>query len=248
MKVVKNGRTKMEVHVEGAQPGRPFWLVLGESNSAGWRATVDGHQGSPTLVDGYANGWLVTPATGNFSVTLEWTPQQTVWVALAISAAALLLCVALVIVWRKRRTSIDDPDLDGAVEFASPFGAAGGAVSARTVVITAVVAGLMGAVLARWWVGLIAGVLTAAALLRPRLRALLALGAPAAFALAALYVIVQQYRHRYASDFFWLTHFDRVQEIAWLAVILLACDALVEVVRARAAPAHELPGGDVDLE
>ena len=63
---------------------------------------------------------------------------------------------------------------------------------------------------------------------------LLALGAPAALGVAALYVIVQQYRHRYAPDFFWLTHFDRVQAIAWLAVILLACDALVEVVRRRA--------------
>ena len=71
----------------------------------------------------------------------------------------------------------------------------------------------------------------------------MALGAPAAFALAALYVIVQQYRHRYASDFFWLTHFDRVQAIAWLAVILLACDALVEVVRTRdrGAPAAIAP-------
>ena len=67
---------------------------------------------------------------------------------------------------------------------------------------------------------------------------------------------VQQYRHRYTPDFFWLTHFDRVQEIAWLAVILLACDALVEVVRTRSR-AREVAngdplalrlGGDVDVE
>ena len=77
---------------------------------------------------------------------------------------------------------------------------------------------------------------------------LLALGAPAALALAALYVIVQQYRHRYAPDFFWLTHFDPVQALAWLAVILLACDALVEVVRTRATSAELRPGGDVDRE
>ena len=89
-----------------------------------------------------------------------------------------------------------------------------------------------------------AGGLTAAALLRPRGRVLLALGSPAALGIAALYVIVQQYRHRYAPDFFWLTHFDRVQAIAWLAVILLACDALVEVVRRRALRTR----GDVDLE
>ena len=211
------------------------------ATDAGWRATVDGQAGTPTLVNGYANGWLVTPASGSLTVTLEWTPQRTVWIALAISAAALLACLALVIVWRKRRTSIDRADLDGTVEFANPFasaGRAGGAVSTRTAVVTAVIAGLAGAVLARWWVGLLAGVLTAVVLFRPRTRVLLALGAPAALALAALYVTVQQYRHRYTPDFFWLTHFDRVQEIAWLAVILLACDALVEVVRTAPAPAR----------
>ena len=80
--------------------------------------------------------------------------------------------------------------------------------------------------------------------------------AAGALALAALYVTVQQYRHRYAPDFFWLTHFDRVQEIAWLAVILLACDALVEVVRTRARAREVVAddpralrlGGDVDVD
>src|SRR5205085_10409008 len=59
--VVSNGDTKMRVHVGAAT--QPFWLVLGESQSRGWHAHVvhGGDLGPSQLVDGYANGWLVTP-------------------------------------------------------------------------------------------------------------------------------------------------------------------------------------------
>ncbi|HEV2369609.1 MAG TPA: alpha-(1-_3)-arabinofuranosyltransferase family protein, partial [Acidimicrobiales bacterium] len=47
-----------------AQTTQPFWFVLGESMSRGWKAevtsggrTVD--LGAPRLIDGYANGWYV---------------------------------------------------------------------------------------------------------------------------------------------------------------------------------------------
>ncbi len=41
--------------------GSPFWLVLGQSQSAGWSATLPGGRslGPSQLVDGYANGWYV---------------------------------------------------------------------------------------------------------------------------------------------------------------------------------------------
>jgi hypothetical protein len=71
-----------------------------------------------------------------------------------------------------------------------------------------------------------------AVLLRPRLRPLLTLGGPAALALTGLYVVVQQYRFTYFSDFGWPSHFERVNELAWLSIILLAADVLVELLRA----------------
>ena len=72
-----------------------------------------------------------------------------------------------------------------------------------------------------------------ATLVRPRLRPLLTLGAPACLAVTALYVIVQQRRYRYPYDFFWVEHFSAVQNLAWLAVLLLAAGAFVDFTRLR---------------
>ena len=94
----------MRVHVEGAD--EPFWLVLGQSENAGWHATTDGATlGDRTLVDGYANGWLVDPTQESFDVVLEWTPQERVWASLWVSLAGVLACLAIVAVtwWRRRR-------------------------------------------------------------------------------------------------------------------------------------------------
>jgi arabinofuranan 3-O-arabinosyltransferase len=59
--ILHQGRTKMSVQVSGAST--PFWLVLGESQNAGWRATLKGvgSAGGSQLVDGFANGWRIDP-------------------------------------------------------------------------------------------------------------------------------------------------------------------------------------------
>ena len=49
----------MTVEVHG--DGRAVWLVLGQSQSRGWKATTSHGValGSSTLIDGYANGWYL---------------------------------------------------------------------------------------------------------------------------------------------------------------------------------------------
>ena len=89
----------------------PFWLVLGQSLSEGWSATVRGGPslGSPTLIDGYANGWLIDPAiTGStFTVDITWAPQKFVWAGLAVSAPWFLgLCAAALVLTRRRRRGV----------------------------------------------------------------------------------------------------------------------------------------------
>ncbi len=183
VQVVGNGRTRLTLKVTGATPGSPFWLVLGESNNAGWQATIAGRDaGGSTLVDGYANGWFVHPTSSTFTVTLKWKPQETVWIALAISAGAMLLCMFLALQRRRRGMSIQAWYRDPEPVLANPLVIPGTATSGAGLVVGPVLAGLAGLVFARWWVGAVAALCVLAALLRPRLRFLLTVGAPAAVA------------------------------------------------------------------
>ena len=102
--VTGQSSTSYALHVTGAQPGKPFWLVLGQSLSPGWTASAAGigDLGRPRLVDGYANGWLVTASSSSFDVTMTWTPQTKVWISLSLSAVALLGCLVLAL-WPFRR-------------------------------------------------------------------------------------------------------------------------------------------------
>ncbi|WP_322762204.1 alpha-(1-_3)-arabinofuranosyltransferase domain-containing protein, partial [Frankia sp. Cr2] len=95
--VTGSSDTSFALRVTNAQPGTPFWLVLGQSLSAGWKATSRGTStggsttidyGAPRLVDGYANGWRITPTASSFTVDLRWTPQRLVRRALVLSGAA----------------------------------------------------------------------------------------------------------------------------------------------------------------
>ena len=236
------------MHVTGAQPGQPFWLVLGESNSAGWKATVDGEDaGGSTLVDGYANGWLVVPpAIGLRRHARVDAATDGVDRARDLGCHAPAVPGARVVASSPIRARIVPSvpasravaDVDGELELANPLVAVGATPGRRAVIAATLSAGLVAAILARWWVGLIVALCVVAVLLRPRLRPLLTFGAPACVAVTALYVIVQQHRYRYPYDFFWVEHFSAITNLAWLAVLLLAADALVELVRSRRRAEH----------
>ena len=107
VRVVDDGRTKKESGFSGAEPGEPFWLVLGESNSKGWKASVANDDasvvsgpgaGRSTLVDGYANGWLVVPNSPSFDVAGSSGRHNVRCGSHSRSSGAALLgaCVALV--------------------------------------------------------------------------------------------------------------------------------------------------------
>ena len=78
---------------------RPFWLVLGESYSPGWRAsceTLNGTKelGAPVPIDGYANGWQAPADCGSasFSFSISMTG---ITGPLFIKVGMLGICVVL---------------------------------------------------------------------------------------------------------------------------------------------------------
>ena len=95
VRLLASSATSAKLEVTGATG--PFWLVLGESLNAGWQASGPGGKslGAPSLIDGYANGWYVTPPSGTFVVTLRFAPQRIVTASILVSGASLLACVVL---------------------------------------------------------------------------------------------------------------------------------------------------------
>jgi hypothetical protein len=158
-----------------------------------------------------------------------------VWAALAVSAAALLLCLGLVSRRRARRPWSGDPP-DAAGVAALDLGAPATTRPAPADVVVAVVGvGVVGAVLARPWVGVVAGACVLAVLLQPRTRVALRVAAPALVAVCAAYVVYKQHRDRGISALDWPSRFHRIDSVAWLAVILLLAEVVVAVVVRRAA-------------
>ena len=100
------GASASTVEAEVDSDGTPFWFVLGQSAGDGWAIDAEGAAVGPrTLVDGYANGWVVTPdGAGPVSVRLRWEPQRLVWVGLAASGVAVLACVVIVV--RRRGSAV----------------------------------------------------------------------------------------------------------------------------------------------
>jgi arabinofuranan 3-O-arabinosyltransferase len=203
--VERDGSSALDLTVES--DGEPFWLVLAQSSSDGWHAGVDGGTvGDRQLVDGYANGWLVTPdGPGTLSVDLRWRPQRLVWAGLA--ASAVTLAAVAVILWRTRGRPA--PDLSAAPRpmWRTPWVAGPGL---PWVVASAVLVGGGSLAVATPAVAVVGAALTVIAGLAPGGRLLLVAAAPAALVLSRL---------------------DARPSLAWLAVAALAADLLLEARR-----------------
>ena len=242
-------RTSADVTVTA--DGQGFWLVLGQSYSAGWSASAAGKSlGAPTLVDGYANGWYVPAGrlSGTAVIHLTWTPQRVIWAALALSAAAILACL-LVAVWptpaggRRRRTpSVPAPS---PAAWAALVARGGRNPGWRVVAVAAVAWGLVSAAVSRPAVGAVAAaaVLLGTAWSGGRLTVRLA--SVAALVSVAAYDVQQQVSHRYLPTIDWPAALSAANDLAWLGLLLLGADVVAGLARSgRPAPSRLGPGKD----
>jgi hypothetical protein len=256
VKMLESGRYKASVRVSGAE--KPFWLVLGQSVNAGWRATSDGKAlGESTLADGYGNGWLVHPrADGKpFEVDLEWVPQRTVNRAIAASILFVIACLAIVAVSllrrrRRRREGLVpaavEPRVDARLE--SPLVAPGRRPGVVGIALTTLIALAVGAAVVTPWVGLVLGAAVLLVLLFPRWRGVLSLVPAIALAGCGAYIAVKQYHVRLPATFEWPTFFWQVRTLGWIAIVFLAADALVEIVRTRSRRSDPAPAPEEQPE
>jgi arabinofuranan 3-O-arabinosyltransferase len=235
-RVTGSGQTHVDAEVRTS--GRPFWVVLGQSRNDGWSIDVDGgHAGPARLVNGYANGWEITPTrAGTVTVRFRWTPQDLVWWAIGVSVLAILVCVALAL-WRRRSerdvTAVPASAADGVPTLVSPLRSHREPGSPRGAILGAVAVAVLAGASSRPWIGIVVGVATLAVGVLPRARAVLSVGSVVALALAAAYVTIQQARYGYPTISSWPSQFGGVADVTWLALWLLAADVVVEWTRAR---------------
>lgn len=251
VRVLHQDRTSLTVRVPPT--AGPLWLVLGQSLSSGWQATLPSGRslGAPMLVDGYANGWYIpgglrTPTV----ITIRWTPQRLVWAAIAVSgvgvAGAGAVAVAppgavawlrrdrrLAAKWRRPRRRRRRPAWVGSEGWGSARARAG--LSSRrgaAAIASMLVAGAVGAA-SRPAIGIVVLAGAAAGGWSRRARHGVRIAAVAAFAGVGLYVVVEQARWRYWPTIDWPLSFASANDLGWLAVALTAADVCAGAVAAR---------------
>ena len=196
--------------------------------------------GEPTLVNGFANGWRVDPAEvgADATITLTWTPQRTVWIALAASALGVLVCLGLLIrpvrfLAGARVPEERIPVMD--VLGVGPLEVDGAALSPMASAGAALAVGLAAVVFMGPWVGLATALVTGVALGLRRGQVVLRVVCVGTLGAAALFIVAKQARTDLIVDFDWMTKFELTHAWALLATALLATDPLVEALRRRRA-------------
>ena len=237
LEIMMESRTAMDIMA--TYPDGPFWLVLGQSYSDGWRLDLDGgtvngttSDIAPTLVDGFANGWLITPTgDGPVDLALRWGPQRLVRFGLGLSLLASVGC--LLAAWRGRGDVVPLAPPPPALVSLHRRRPAPLPVWEATMAAL-IVGGFALGNLPDWSIASpVIALVTWGALrgLLPHRTA--AIAGAAAMAVAAAWIAIDQIRFRFPRDFVWPLFFEQAHVLGVVAVLFLAAAALESLVEHR---------------
>jgi arabinofuranan 3-O-arabinosyltransferase len=233
-RVIDDGRFEQRIEVTGCSEG--CWLVFGAGHSTAWTAeTDDGSLGEPQLVDGGFNGWWIAPSIDPVEVTVAWTRQTRLDIALGLSALGVILAIVLLVLDRRRnRSAAAEPIPDA--RFLSSIEL----VSIRRAVAVAVAwTALSGLLVAPVWglAGAVAGVVV---ILSRRIR-IVELTAWATLVTVGALVTVRERRNAPAPNGGWPGVFESWHRLASFAVVSVLVAALfaVDAERTNGEPPDE---------
>ena len=234
VEVISEDATSLSMVVPEAD--QDFWLILGQSHNAGWKATADGVDLGPSvLVNGYANAWRV-PGGTDIRIEVEWTPQRVVRWALGISVLGVAACLAIAL-WPRRRSRGSDPvglPADRRPSMPIPFDprlvlAYRGPLPTRRAAVVVTVGALL---VAGSFIGPGPGVVMALAAVVTtrwrRCRPLLTVGGPLVFTLSVAWMALEQLMRELPPGFDWPSYFEELHRPAMLAVALVVLDVFVD--------------------
>jgi len=233
VRVTSQDDATVRVRVDGATPGTPFWLVLGQSQSPGWSfesedATSEGTQ----LVDGYANGFLVTPEAGTVEATLRFRPQNRVEVGLLVSAIAVLGALGLALLPARELKPLPIP-LQEPVRRIRALTWEGALPTRREARLLGLAVGVATALVVTWPIGIVVGLVAGFATRRETWRPVFTLLPAGLLAAAAGYVILLQQRDDIRPGLEWTGDTGRVHPLGLTAVSLLVVDVAISHLWAR---------------
>jgi arabinofuranan 3-O-arabinosyltransferase len=209
----------------------PSWLVLGQSLSDGWVAEVvgGGSLGTPTLIDGFANGWYLEASSDARVVEISWAPQRTVWLAIVTSGVWFLglLVAALWFLIRPRRRPTDDDVAASAV--LAPL-RSGTPLPMMTALWTIGSMAVLGALLAGTGVAVTIAAITALAIWSRRHTLVTAAAMIVAISgIVVLYVGLQWHRH-YPLGVEWPSGFWIAHQLGFVAILSMVAESVLRFV------------------
>lgn len=233
VRVLSQDDATVQVQVDGADPGSPFWLVLGQSHSPGWAfESADAEADGTRLVDGYANGFLVTPTSSTFEATLRFTPQNRVEVGLLTSAIAVVGVIVLALLPVREIRPLPIP-LQEPLRRLRALRWEGALPTRRDARVLGVVVAIATALLVTVPIGLAVGLAAGFATRRETWRPIFTLLPAGLLAVAAGYVMVLQLRNEIPPGLHWPNQTGRLHPLGLTAVVLLGVDVAIAQLWAR---------------